>query len=526
MKSLGAWLAEIPAEWRNMPWLVLGKGPTFSHRDEVDLSGYRVLGLNHVVAQQAVDVAHVIDLDVVDACGEQLYRNAGVVVMPRVPHVRMAPTLRWLDDFLPAYPVLQRLEEEGRLVWYNASSSDRAVEGSPVVDVRYFSSEAAFDILGRMGVRTIRTLGIDGGVAYSTAFADLDSKTRLANGQPSFDLQFVQLDRTCRRWGIDFRALHEPLRVFVGCSDDDLLPAHVLAHSIRERSSRPVSVVPMAALEVPTPAKRENRPRTAFSFSRFAIPKLAGHHGRAVYLDSDMLVFGDIAELDELPFDGATVLCSYQHAPEAWQDNEHFHPGRQYSVMVLDCDRLDWDVENIVADLDAGKYTYEQLLFDFCLVPEELIADRVPSEWNHLERYDEGVTRNVHFTVVDTQPWRSYDNPLRDLWISAYREALAAGAVPPSLVRDGIERGVLTADLADHLDMAPAVPAVDPLAIELDATRERLKALEGRRLRKRLLRAGLRTFSPALELLRTRAPASPLTAGIDRAAKRARRTLS
>lgn len=521
MRSLTDWLRDAPPSYRTKPWLVLGKGPTFGRRDELDLEAFCLLGLNHVVAQQRVDVAHIIDVDVVEALGEDLLRNADVVVMPRVPHVRMAPSLRALEAFLPALPVLQTLSDQGRLVWYNAASSDRDFAGSPTVHVRYFSSEAAFDILGHLGARQIRTAGIDGGIAYNSAFAHLDSKTRLANGQPSFDLQFVQLDRICRRWDIEYRPAFEPLRVFVGCSDDDLLPAHVLAHSIRSRSSIPVSVAPMSDVEHTMPTKRENRPRTAFSFARFAIPRLAGYHGRAVYLDSDMLVLGDIAELDALEFGDATVLCTYQHAPEAWEDNASFKPGRQFSVMVLDCDRLRWDVDQIVEDLDQGRYTYEQLMFDLCIVSPDDIADTVPPTWNHLERRDSD-TRNVHFTVVPTQPWRSTDNPLRELWLQGYREAVTAGAVPIDLVRSAIERGVVTPDLADAINFAPAPPSPDPLAVELDATRERLRTLEDATLRRRLLRFALRAASPALERMRSQAPSHALTLSVERTARRFR----
>ena len=50
-------------------------------------------------------------------------------------------------------------------------------------------------------------------------------------------------------------------------------------------------------------------PTTAgFSFSRLQIPKLAGFSGRALYLDADMQVLGDIADLWTLPFDEADVL--------------------------------------------------------------------------------------------------------------------------------------------------------------------------------------------------------------------------
>ncbi|MGI8622166.1 MAG: hypothetical protein ACR2NB_01460, partial [Solirubrobacteraceae bacterium] len=60
-------------DWRpadtlgDRPWLLLGKGPTFARRGELDLSGYVTMSLNHAVLEQQVDVAHMLDWDVVEA---------------------------------------------------------------------------------------------------------------------------------------------------------------------------------------------------------------------------------------------------------------------------------------------------------------------------------------------------------------------------------------------------------------------------------------------------------------------------
>jgi len=50
---------------------------------------------------------------------------------------------------------------------------------------------------------------------------------------------------------------------------------------------------------------------------------------------------------------------------------------------VLDTPRLPWKIEEIVQGLDDGKFTYEDLLFECCLVKPEEIEDRIPSEWNN-----------------------------------------------------------------------------------------------------------------------------------------------
>lgn len=448
MLELGEWMASI--RFPDKPWLVLGKGPTFSRRSDFDLDAYNTLGLNHVVREVMLDVAHAIDVDVVTACADVLLDNCRWLVMPRRPHTNNSPGPLLLEDYLQRVPVLRELDEQGRLVWYSAATAP--VAGYHTIGVRYFSAEAAFNILAAMGVKEIRSLGLDGGSGYSAAFSDLEDKTMLANQQPSFDLQFAEIDKTVDAHAIDYQPLIDPMRVFAGCDESQLVAAQVLEHSMKQHASGPVHFTPMIDLPIPTPKDPANRPRTGFSFYRFAIPKLCGHKGRALYVDADMQVFGDLAELWEIPFGDHKVLCAYQDAPpEAWKGSDWFHPGRQMSVMMLDCSRLDWDVNEIVAELDEGRYNYRDLMFDLSIVRPEEIGDTIPPEWNSLEHYEAGKTKLVHYTVVPTQPWKSDDNPLASLWEQAYRDALVAGAVDPQIVRRLVDKGHIKPSLESDL---------------------------------------------------------------------------
>lgn len=437
------WGRSLVADER--PWLVLGKGPSFACHEEFDVGRFRLFGLNHVVRELRVDVAHAIDVDVVEACAAQLIDHCRWLLMPRFPHVKHRPTRHPLEHFVENIPVLRELEGERRLVWYNLDWAAPA-PGSPVIPVRHFSSEAALSILGLIGAKEVYSLGIDGGRRYSARFS---TSTLLANRQPSFDVQFQELERITKEFGMEYRPLVEPLQVFIGCEPSQEVAASVLEHSIVSRCSRPVRVTVLPAPMSRVPKDPRNRPRTTFSFSRFLIPSMCEFRGQALYLDADMQVFGDIAELWKIPFDGKRVLCTSQPAPDVWKDNKSFRAGRQMSVMLLDCSRLDWDVDRIIEGLDQGEFSYEELMFDLCIVPPDDIDDRLPPEWNHLERYEPGVTKLVHYTVVQTQPWKNNDNPLREIWHEGFRAAVADGAVSPESVRELAAVGLIKASLAD-----------------------------------------------------------------------------
>jgi lipopolysaccharide biosynthesis glycosyltransferase len=235
----------------------------------------------------------------------------------------------------------------------------------------------------------------------------------------------------------------EVIRVFVGTDRSQLLAVSVLAHSIKRHTAATVEVVPMLDLQIPIPRHPRNWQRTGFSFSRFCIPKLAGYRGKAIYLDADMLVFGDIQELWNISFDGAKVVIHEDVKHEKVTLKKTGAPKKrkkQCSVMLLDCERLDWDIFKIVSDLDADKFGYEDLMYDLCILAEEDIKFGVPFEWNSLEHYDQQ-TRLIHYTDVYTQPWTSIGNRWSDLWFNEVRLMLRNGSLTKEELENEIELG-------------------------------------------------------------------------------------
>jgi hypothetical protein len=129
--------------------------------------------------------------------------------MPWVPHTNGWAGELELPEWTNRYPVLRQLEEENRLLWYDLSTvtTDRKHGSYPVVRASYFSAEAAIHLLAMCGIKKIRSLGVDGGTAYSGDFEDLNETTRLIGGQSSYDLQFAGFERTVSEFGIDYAPL-------------------------------------------------------------------------------------------------------------------------------------------------------------------------------------------------------------------------------------------------------------------------------------------------------------------------------
>jgi glycosyl transferase family 8 len=254
-----------------------------------------------------------------------------------------------------------------------------------------------------------------------------------------------------------------PVRVYVGSQEAQIVPVKVLEYSIRKHTTRPVDVFPLhhATVEFPMPRDVRNRPRTPFSFQRFYIPQLAGYQGRAVYLDSDMQVFKDIGEVWSLPFDGADLLSAWEVGGSGRKP--------QFSVMLLNCEALRWDLNEIVAALDRGDLTYETLMYEMRVASR--IRAAIDPSWNSLERYEEGKTGLLHYTEMTTQPWISRANPLGHLWVRDLIEAVDGGVIERALVEAHVHEGHLRPTLLHQLDHRIADPSALPAsAVAADAS--------------------------------------------------------
>lgn len=235
----------------------------------------------------------------------------------------------------------------------------------------------------------------------------------------------------------------EVIRVFVGTDRSQLLAVSVLEHSIKRHTDMEVEIIPMIDLSVPLPKDPRNGQRTGFSFSRFCIPKLAGYQGKAIYLDADMLVFQDIRKLWNIPFEGAKVVIQKEVKHEEVTLKKIGAPKKrkkQSAVMLLDCEKLDWDITNIVGEMDEGKYDYEGLMYDLCILKEDEIKFGVPFEWNSLEHYDPK-TCLIHYTDVYTQPWTAIGNQWGELWFDEVRLMIRNGSLTWEQLFEEIDHG-------------------------------------------------------------------------------------
>jgi lipopolysaccharide biosynthesis glycosyltransferase len=258
------------------------------------------------------------------------------------------------------------------------------------------------------------------------------------------------------------------VRVFVGTDRSQALAVKVLRHSIIRHTKLKVEVTAMQDLPVPVPSDPRNGQRTGFSFSRFCIPRLAGYRGKAVYMDADMLVFRDIKELWELPFNKSKVVI--QNDITNQDGSRKFGAPakriKQCAVMLLDCDGLDWNIENIIRDMNLGNFDYEKLMYDLCILAEGDISYTLPFAWNSLEHFD-SETRLIHYTDMASQPWVSTSNKFGQLWFDEVRLMLSNGQLSWQEVEQEIALGYFRPSLIRDLKFRHLVPKLFRKAFDL-----------------------------------------------------------
>ena len=109
------------------------------------------------------------------------------------------------------------------------------------------------------------------------------------------------------------------IKVFVGCAPnhDDAESQAVLEYSLRRHTSHDVDITWMKLTDDPSspfyaPDWDTGQWPTPFSGFRYAVPALCDFEGRAIYMDSDVIVLADIAELFNADMNGKAVMAKNQ----------------------------------------------------------------------------------------------------------------------------------------------------------------------------------------------------------------------
>jgi hypothetical protein len=198
-----------------------------------------------------------------------------------------------------------------------------------------------------------------------------------------------------------------PVPIFCGFDPREAAGFHVFCQSVIERSSVPVSFIPLHGPLLNFDGQRDGT--NAFIYSRFLVPALMGYSGWAIFADaSDMVCLDDIAKLwalrEQHYFN--TAVCVVKH------DYKTKHP-RKYIGTPMESDNLDYPGKNRSSLIlwNCGHFANRRLtpelvkespgsfLHRFQWLEEQQIGE-LPAEWNALAlEQDISAASLVHFTL-------------------------------------------------------------------------------------------------------------------------------
>ena len=201
--------------------------------------------------------------------------------------------------------------------------------------------------------------------------------------------------------------------VVIGGGEEDKIPALVTEFSIKSRSLVDVEVI--QTYNKDRPMFKCNSSATLFSLVRWWVPELRNFKGRAIYLDSDMVILDDICKIFNLPMNNCAIL----HTPDP-------------SVMLIDCEHegiKHWDAWDIRDTIDAGLMRYRNMMESINYTSPEHIGT-LDAVWNHCDIYEEGITKNLHYTNLHLQPWRvRKEHPYEKIWTKELLDAIKYGLI-------------------------------------------------------------------------------------------------
>lgn len=201
-----------------------------------------------------------------------------------------------------------------------------------------------------------------------------------------------------------------PLRVFIGYDPRESVAYHVASHSILRRASVPVSITPIARSQLqkcfgPLRPCADNE-STDFSWTRFFTPALAGYEGWAVFMDCDVLVLEDIAELFTYADDKYAVM-TVKHDMKGGPDRkflgakQELYPRKNWSsVMLINCRKWRDRITPTFVRIANPAFLHRFESFS-----DEEIGE-LPANWNYLVGYDNPQIypkKIIHYTLGG--PW-------------------------------------------------------------------------------------------------------------------------
>lgn len=196
--------------------------------------------------------------------------------------------------------------------------------------------------------------------------------------------------------------MSEKINIVVGFDQREAIAYHTFTQSVIEKSSLPVSFIPLAINTLYEYKETHNDRSNDFVYSRFLTPFLNDFRGWAIFADGDMVCQTDIKKLWDLRDDTKAVLVvKHNYQTKSFKKylgniNENY-PKKNWSSLIL------WNCEHPKHKIltpeyiakQTGKYLHRFSWLNDCDIGE------IPKEWNWLaiEYPINSEAKLIHYTL-------------------------------------------------------------------------------------------------------------------------------
>jgi len=218
----------------------------------------------------------------------------------------------------------------------------------------------------------------------------------------------------------------KPIPIFVGYDPREAVAYHTCANSIIRHASCPVAIIPLALNLFKDYTETHTDGSNQFIYSRFLVPHLMDYTGHAIFIDGDMIVRSDIAELWQWRhkrYDVQVVKHNYETCmTEKYlgSKNENY-PRKNWSSVII------WNCESAANKRLTPEFVQQSTgaeLHRFTWIRDEHIGD-LPAEWNWLpDEYGPNINADLlHYTLGAPCFHDFATTPMADEW---HRERMLA----------------------------------------------------------------------------------------------------
>jgi len=220
--------------------------------------------------------------------------------------------------------------------------------------------------------------------------------------------------------------MSEKINIVVGFDQRESVAYHTFTQSVIEKSSLPVSFIPLAISTLKGYEEMHKDKSNDFVYSRFLTPYLNDFKGWAIFADGDMICQADIKELWDLKDQSkALLVVKHEYETKAHQKylgntNENYPRKNWSSVILWNCGH---PKNKVLTPSFIGNQT-GAFLHRFQWLDDSDIGF-LPLEWNWLAiEYENNYNASlVHYTL-GTPCFKDYQKTkMADLWFKYYKSA-------------------------------------------------------------------------------------------------------